>query len=157
MLLLHNIFFFQQVPRCYTTNNIFKETKVKTFGLLYDIYRMDNSVSDNLSTVLWMVRKIYFSKSFSIISNVIEYLMLFTFAYPHKRYDSKKRFSSEMFNCHYNQNKGYVVFSAMGSFFIPMTVMLYVYSKIFYVLMSRQHRMSKTEVIFYFILLYFTL
>ncbi|CAM6031394.1 unnamed protein product, partial [Sphagnum compactum] len=52
---------------------------------------------------------------------------------------------SEMFNCHYNQNKGYVVFSAMGSFFIPMTVMLYVYSKIFYVLMSRQHRMTKTE------------
>uniref|UniRef100_A0A336M3E9 CSON011043 protein n=1 Tax=Culicoides sonorensis TaxID=179676 RepID=A0A336M3E9_CULSO len=61
-------------------------------------------------------------------------------------YDSKKRFSSDMFNCHYNQNKGYVVFSAMGSFFIPMTVMLYVYSKIFYVLMSRQNRMSKTEV-----------
>lgn len=51
-----------------------------------------------------------------------------------------------MFNCHYNQNKGYVVFSAMGSFFIPMTVMLYVYLKIFYVLMSRQHRMTKTEV-----------
>lgn len=80
---------------------------------------------------------------------MIEYLMLFTFAYTKKRYDSKKRFSSEMFNCHYNQNKGYVVFSAMGSFFIPMTVMLYVYSKIFYVLMSRQHRMSKTEVIFF--------
>ncbi|XP_055523642.1 probable G-protein coupled receptor No18 [Wyeomyia smithii] len=47
--------------------------------------------------------------------------------------------------CMYNQNKGYVVFSAMGSFFIPMTVMLYVYSKICCVLTSRQHRMSRTE------------
>ncbi|EDS29900.1 conserved hypothetical protein [Culex quinquefasciatus] len=48
--------------------------------------------------------------------------------------------------CQYNQNKGYVVFSAMGSFFIPMSVMLYVYSKICYVLTSRQHRISRTEV-----------
>ncbi|XP_053698827.1 probable G-protein coupled receptor No18 [Sabethes cyaneus] len=48
--------------------------------------------------------------------------------------------------CLYNQNKGYVVFSAMGSFFIPMTVMLYVYSKICCVLTSRQHRMTRTEV-----------
>ncbi|XP_055623171.1 5-hydroxytryptamine receptor 7-like [Toxorhynchites rutilus septentrionalis] len=47
--------------------------------------------------------------------------------------------------CQYNQNKGYVVFSAMGSFFIPMSVMLYVYSKICCVLTSRQHRMTKTE------------
>ncbi|XP_038105184.1 probable G-protein coupled receptor No18 [Culex quinquefasciatus] len=47
--------------------------------------------------------------------------------------------------CQYNQNKGYVVFSAMGSFFIPMSVMLYVYSKICYVLTSRQHRISRTE------------
>ncbi|EAT44223.2 AAEL004398-PA, partial [Aedes aegypti] len=50
--------------------------------------------------------------------------------------------------CQYNQNKGYVVFSAMGSFFIPMSVMLYVYSKICCVLTSRQHRMTKTEVRF---------
>ncbi|XP_058837849.1 5-hydroxytryptamine receptor 1A [Topomyia yanbarensis] len=47
--------------------------------------------------------------------------------------------------CQYNQNKGYVVFSAMGSFFIPMSVMLYVYSKICWVLTSRQHRMTTTE------------
>lgn len=58
MLLLQiSLFFSQQVPCRYTTDNIFKETKVKTFSLLYDIYRMDNSVSDYLSTVLWMVRK----------------------------------------------------------------------------------------------------
>lgn len=61
-------------------------------------------------------------------------------------YDDTKRFSSNLFDCHYNQNKGYVVFSAMGSFFIPMIVMLYVYSKIFFVLISRQHRITKTEV-----------
>ncbi|XP_062564685.1 probable G-protein coupled receptor No18 [Armigeres subalbatus] len=51
----------------------------------------------------------------------------------------------ERHECQYNQNKGYVVFSAMGSFFIPMSVMLYVYSKICCVLTSRQHRMTKTE------------
>lgn len=61
-------------------------------------------------------------------------------------YDDSKRFSSTLFDCHYNQNKGYVVFSAMGSFFLPMIVMLYVYSKIFFVLISRQHRITKTEV-----------
>lgn len=58
------------------------------------------------------------------------------------RYDQDR----ERNECQYNQNKGYVVFSAMGSFFIPMSVMLYVYSKICCVLTSRQHRMTKTEV-----------
>ncbi|XP_055596703.1 probable G-protein coupled receptor No18 [Uranotaenia lowii] len=57
-------------------------------------------------------------------------------------YDQQGRERNE---CQYNQNKGYVVFSAMGSFFIPMSVMLYVYSKICCVLTSRQHRMTKTE------------
>lgn len=49
--------------------------------------------------------------------------------------------------CRYNHNKGYVVFSAMGSFFIPMTVMLYVYSRICCVLTSRHNSMAKTEVL----------
>uniref|UniRef100_A0A1B0BTM8 G-protein coupled receptors family 1 profile domain-containing protein n=1 Tax=Glossina palpalis gambiensis TaxID=67801 RepID=A0A1B0BTM8_9MUSC len=53
----------------------------------------------------------------------------------HKK-DSKKY-------CRYNQNKGYVVFSAMGSFFIPLTVMLYVYLKIGYVLTSRRQRIVR--------------
>lgn len=39
-----------------------------------------------------------------------------------------------------------VIYSAFGSFFIPMSIMLYVYSKIFWVLTSRQSRMSRTEV-----------
>ncbi|KFB41295.1 AGAP004034-PA-like protein [Anopheles sinensis] len=60
-------------------------------------------------------------------------------------YDQDRR-TLQSYECHYNQNKGYVVFSAMGSFFIPMTVMLYVYSKICCVLTSRQNRMTKTEV-----------
>uniref|UniRef100_A0A182KAF9 G-protein coupled receptors family 1 profile domain-containing protein n=1 Tax=Anopheles christyi TaxID=43041 RepID=A0A182KAF9_9DIPT len=59
-------------------------------------------------------------------------------------YDQDRR-TLQSYECHYNQNKGYVVFSAMGSFFIPMTVMLYVYSKICCVLTSRQNRMTKTE------------
>jgi len=49
-------------------------------------------------------------------------------------------------DCRYNQNKGYVVFSAMGSFFIPLTVMLYVYVKIGYVLTSRRQRIVRDAV-----------
>uniref|UniRef100_A0A1B0A8M9 G-protein coupled receptors family 1 profile domain-containing protein n=1 Tax=Glossina pallidipes TaxID=7398 RepID=A0A1B0A8M9_GLOPL len=58
----------------------------------------------------------------------------------HKK-DSKKY-------CRYNQNKGYVVFSAMGSFFIPLTVMLYVYLKIGYVLTSRRQRIVRDAFLF---------
>lgn len=39
--------------------------------------------------------------------------------------------------CTYNQNKFYVVFSALGSFFLPLVVMLYVYVKISRVIASR--------------------
>ncbi|XP_054725806.1 tyramine receptor 1 [Anastrepha obliqua] len=46
-------------------------------------------------------------------------------------------------DCRYNQNKGYVVFSAMGSFFIPLAVMMYVYLKIGYVLTSRRQRIVR--------------
>lgn len=60
------------------------------------------------------------------------------------RYDQERR-NSDMTDCRYNQNKGYVVFSAMGSFFIPCCVMLYVYSKICCVLTSRQSRLTRTE------------
>lgn len=63
----------------------------------------------------------------------------------HFRYEPGRR-NAESVECRYNQNKGYVIFSAMGSFFIPMIVMLYVYSKIFYVLISRHHSIAKTEV-----------
>ncbi|CAO1442442.1 unnamed protein product [Diamesa tonsa] len=59
-------------------------------------------------------------------------------------YDQERR-NSDMTDCRYNQNKGYVVFSAMGSFFIPCCVMLYVYSKICCVLTSRQSRLTRTE------------
>ncbi|XP_004529356.1 tyramine receptor 1 [Ceratitis capitata] len=45
--------------------------------------------------------------------------------------------------CRYNQNKGYVVFSAMGSFFIPLAVMMYVYMKIGLVLTSRRQRIAR--------------
>ncbi|XP_046865378.1 dopamine receptor 2 [Drosophila willistoni] len=53
------------------------------------------------------------------------------------------RHQQDYVDCRYNQNKGYVVFSAMGSFFIPLTVMLYVYVKIGYVLTSRRQRIVR--------------
>ncbi|KAH1005589.1 hypothetical protein HUJ04_006539 [Dendroctonus ponderosae] len=44
--------------------------------------------------------------------------------------------------CRYNQNTGYVIFSAMGSFFIPMIVMLYVYVRISCVIAQRHDQLS---------------
>ncbi|XP_046382560.1 probable G-protein coupled receptor No18 [Ischnura elegans] len=44
--------------------------------------------------------------------------------------------------CGYNQDKGYVVFSAMGSFFIPLAVMLYVYARISCVIAQRHDHLA---------------
>ncbi|KAG8264696.1 hypothetical protein J6590_004703 [Homalodisca vitripennis] len=40
-------------------------------------------------------------------------------------------------DCDYSDHKGYVVFSAMGSFFVPLIVMLYVYARISCVIAGR--------------------
>nr|XP_026498772.1 5-hydroxytryptamine receptor 7-like [Vanessa tameamea] len=46
--------------------------------------------------------------------------------------------------CRYNQNPGYVVFSAMGSFFLPMIVMVYVYARISCVVARRHQQLSSS-------------
>nr|ADK91078.1 tyramine receptor type 2 [Chilo suppressalis] len=46
--------------------------------------------------------------------------------------------------CRYNQNAGYVVFSAMGSFFLPMVVMVYVYARISCVVARRHQQLAST-------------
>ncbi|XP_015368899.1 PREDICTED: octopamine receptor-like isoform X1 [Diuraphis noxia] len=45
-------------------------------------------------------------------------------------------------NCTYNQNPGYVVFSAMGSFFLPLIVVVYVYLKISCVIAERHNKLE---------------
>lgn len=47
--------------------------------------------------------------------------------------------------CRYNKNTGYVIFSAMGSFFIPMVVMLYVYVRISCVIAQRHDQLSHID------------
>ncbi|XP_013165484.1 PREDICTED: 5-hydroxytryptamine receptor 2B-like [Papilio xuthus] len=47
--------------------------------------------------------------------------------------------------CRYNQNPGYVVFSAMGSFFLPMAVMVYVYARISCVVARRHQQLASTN------------
>ncbi|KAI5645580.1 7 transmembrane receptor (rhodopsin family) domain-containing protein [Phthorimaea operculella] len=47
--------------------------------------------------------------------------------------------------CRYNQNPGYVVFSAMGSFFLPMAVMVYVYARISCVVARRHQQLATTS------------
>ncbi|CAL7945676.1 unnamed protein product [Xylocopa violacea] len=51
--------------------------------------------------------------------------------------DSKK--------CSYNMDSSYVIFSAMGSFFLPLLVMLYVYGRISCVIASRHRNLEATE------------
>ncbi|KAL7291346.1 hypothetical protein TKK_0014945 [Trichogramma kaykai] len=46
--------------------------------------------------------------------------------------------------CSYNMDRSYVVFSAMGSFFLPMLVMLYVYGRISCVI-AKRHRSLETS------------
>ncbi|XP_069699452.1 probable G-protein coupled receptor No18 isoform X2 [Periplaneta americana] len=48
-------------------------------------------------------------------------------------------------NCRYNNNRGYVVFSAMGSFFIPLTVMVYVYARISCVVAQRHNQLTALD------------
>ncbi|XP_037922866.1 5-hydroxytryptamine receptor 1D isoform X2 [Hermetia illucens] len=52
----------------------------------------------------------------------------------------------DIMECRYNRNEGYVIFSAMGSFFIPMAVMVYVYARISCVVASRHDNMTDIEV-----------
>lgn len=47
--------------------------------------------------------------------------------------------------CSYNMDSSYVIFSAMGSFFLPMLVMLYVYGRISCVIASRHRNLEATE------------
>ncbi|XP_035709072.1 alpha-2B adrenergic receptor isoform X2 [Folsomia candida] len=46
-------------------------------------------------------------------------------------------------NCQYNDNTGYVLYSALGSFFLPLLVMLYVYARIACVIARRQHSIQR--------------
>ncbi|XP_076658024.1 putative G-protein coupled receptor No18 [Halictus rubicundus] len=46
--------------------------------------------------------------------------------------------------CSYNMDSSYVIFSAMGSFFLPMLVMLYVYGRISCLIASRHRNLEAT-------------
>nr|CAD7577733.1 unnamed protein product [Timema californicum] len=58
-------------------------------------------------------------------------------------YDKDRHINST--SCTYNQNVGYVVFSAMGSFFIPLIVMLYVYARISCVIAHRHSQLTALD------------
>lgn len=55
------------------------------------------------------------------------------------RYDENRH---KDHSCSYNQNKAYVVFSAMGSFFVPLVVVVYVYFKISCVIAERHNKLE---------------
>lgn len=53
-----------------------------------------------------------------------------------------ERVRDESATCELNKNRGYVVFSALGSFYIPMCIMLAIYARIFFVAHSRERALS---------------
>jgi hypothetical protein len=55
------------------------------------------------------------------------------------RYDENRHSNH---GCTYNQNQAYVVFSAMGSFFLPLIVVVYVYLKISCVIAERHNKLE---------------
>ncbi|CAG9821945.1 unnamed protein product [Phaedon cochleariae] len=59
------------------------------------------------------------------------------------RYDEPGRHEGKV--CRYNRNTGYVIFSALGSFFIPMVVMLYVYVRISCVVAQRHDNLGHID------------
>lgn len=71
-------------------------------------------------------------------------MIFFSLVFVRFRYDHRRAEKHD--ECGYNQNEGYVVFSAMGSFFIPMAVMIYVYARISCVVAARHDHMTEIEV-----------
>ncbi|XP_014207104.1 probable G-protein coupled receptor No18 [Copidosoma floridanum] len=49
--------------------------------------------------------------------------------------------------CSYNMDTSYVIFSAMGSFFLPMLVMLYVYGRISWVIAKRHRNLESADAV----------
>ncbi|XP_058802596.1 5-hydroxytryptamine receptor 1D-like isoform X1 [Phymastichus coffea] len=49
--------------------------------------------------------------------------------------------------CSYNMDSSYVIFSAMGSFFLPLLVMLYVYGRIFWVIAKRHRSFESSDTV----------
>lgn len=58
------------------------------------------------------------------------------------RYDSNQHKDK---TCGYSQNKAYVIFSAMGSFFLPLIVMLYMYARISCVVAKRHDKLGQVQ------------
>ena len=53
------------------------------------------------------------------------------------------RHGDDQTECKYNENSGYVVYSAMGSFYLPTLVILYTYASIIYVVQTRNREFAK--------------
>lgn len=49
--------------------------------------------------------------------------------------------------CSYNMDMSYVIFSAVGSFFLPMLVMLYVYGRISWVIAKRHRNLETSDTV----------
>ncbi|EDW83078.2 uncharacterized protein Dwil_GK22505 [Drosophila willistoni] len=85
------------------------------------------------------------SKRLALIMILIVWLLALAITCPPMLgwYEPGRR---DLRECRYNQNEGYVIFSAMGSFFIPMAVMIYVYARISCVIASRHDNMTDISV-----------
>lgn len=113
----------------HSTAQLLEKAPIKTTRFRHDSDRLAQFRFDHGPTNVRMV---------SIVKSALKCHELIGFFFDF-RYDAE-RHSQKI--CRYNRNTGYVIYSAMGSFFIPMVVMLYVYVRISCVIAQRHDQLS---------------
>ncbi|KAF4520483.1 hypothetical protein B566_EDAN004734 [Ephemera danica] len=91
-----------------------------------------NCFVTSLAVADWLVAVFRQQLPVHLCSDVLNFSTQIT--YCMSRYDKNRHINQE---CTYNENIGYVVFSSLGSFFVPLVVMLYVYARISCVIARR--------------------
>lgn len=111
-----------------STAQLLEKAPIQTTRFRHDFDRLAQFRFDNGPTD---VRMVSISKIFNKMTRIGKTLL---YRYDAERHNQKI--------CRYNRNTGYVIYSAMGSFFIPMVVMLYVYVRISCVIAQRHDQLS---------------
>lgn len=123
--------FLAKLLRCFSEFQLFHSLSAKING--FQTLRCNNYNKN------YIVKLTQILLALVITGRICSKIFYFLFS----RYEPGRR---DLEECRYNQNEGYVIFSAMGSFFIPMAVMIYVYVRISCVVASRHDNMTEIEV-----------
>lgn len=102
-------FLFFQIFGCNSTIKLLKTKTFQEARNAHDFSRLDTCVSNYVSTYFGMVSQIYLH-----LMKIPWYNSCIKLIPSLRRYEPGRKAQEEELVCRYNQNKGYVVFSAMG-------------------------------------------